>query len=290
MAGRMMRTFPFLKAFVSLAMAVGIVGLCGVQPPSLSQASPWKEADEGLLVAEFDPPGKPGNNSSAITVVKVDPRNYSFKLLCASELGKEKLTAREWCERYQLLAAVNAGMFQQDGFTSVGYMRNFNHVNNPRLGKANTVLAFNPVEAGVPEIQIIDRECGDFSALRPKYQSFVQSIRMISCDRRNVWSPQNSKWSTLAVGMDADGKILFIISRIPYPVHDFIDMLLALPLSLKSAMYLEGGPQASLYLSTSKMNLERSGVWEGFEEGGGFQFALPIPNVIGVIRKSRANG
>ncbi|MEN6439858.1 MAG: phosphodiester glycosidase family protein [Syntrophobacter sp.] len=283
----MMRTFPFLKAFASLALAVGIVGLCGARPMLMGQTNPWKEADEGLLVAEFDPPGKSGNNSSTITVVKVDPKNYSFRLLCASELGREKFTAREWCERHQLLAAVNAGMFQEDGFTSVGYMRNFNHVNNPRLGKANTILAFNPVEDGMPEIQIIDRECRDFSTLRPKYQSFVQSIRMISCDGQNVWSQQNSRWSTLAVGMDTNGYMLFIISRTPYTVHDFIEMLLALPLSLKSAMYLEGGPQASLYLSTPRMNLERNGVWEGFEENSGFQFALPIPNVIGIARKGR---
>ena len=186
--------------------------------------------------------------------------------------------------KYQMLAAVNAGMFQENGLTSVGFMKNFGHVNNPRLSNANTILAFNPVGENLPEIQIIDRECQDFNDLRQKYQSFVQSIRMISCSQQNVWSRQDSKWSTLAVGMDTQGNILFLFSRTPLSVHDFIEILLSLPLSLKSAMYLEGGPQASLYLSTSRMTLERYGVWGGLEKNS-LQFPLPVPNVIGISKK-----
>jgi hypothetical protein len=165
-------------------------------------------------------------------------------------------------------------------------MKNFDHVNNPRLNKANTVLAFNPVDKNLPEIQIIDRECQDFNELRQKYQSFVQSIRMISCDQQNVWTRQDGKWSTLAVGMDTQGNILFLFSRTLNSVHDFIEILLSLPLSLKSAMYLEGGPQASLYLSTPKMTLQKDGVWGGIDENS-LQFSLPVPNVIGIYKKPR---
>ncbi|MFZ2446509.1 MAG: phosphodiester glycosidase family protein [Syntrophobacteraceae bacterium] len=285
-----MLRFPFFRTVLLLLAAAGIFVVCFERPAAVGQASPWKEADEGLLVAEFESHQKNANPFYSITVVKIDPKDYSFRLLCATEYGKEKLTAREWCERHKLLAAVNAGMFQEDGLTSVGYMRNFKHVNNPRLGKANSVLAFNPVEPvedEIPEIQIIDRECRDFASLRPKYHTFIQSIRMVSCEGQNVWSQQHSKWSTLAIGMDTDGKMLFIFSRTPQSVHDFIETILSLPLSLKSAMYLEGGPQASLYLSTPKMTLERNGAWEGFEENNAFQFALPIPNVIGITRRVR---
>ena len=246
---------------------------------------PWKEAEDGLLVAEFE--SVFDYVPYAITVVKIDPGRYSFQLLCATEYGKEPLTAKEWATKHHLLAAVNAGMFQENGLTSVGFMKNFDHVNNPRLSKANTILAFNPVDENLPEIQLIDRECQDFNDLRQKYRTFVQSIRMISCKRQNVWSRQDSKWSTLAVGMDTEGNILFLFSRTAHSVHDFVDILLSLPLSLKSAMYLEGGPQASVYLSTSKMTLERYGVWGGLEENS-LQFSLPVPNVIGISKKPRA--
>jgi len=246
------------------------------------QVIPWEQADDGLFVAEFESVYEEA--PYAVTIVKIDPARYTFSLLCASEHGKEPLTAKEWATKHQMLAAVNAGMFQQNGLTSVGYMKNFGHVNNPRLSKANTVLAFNPLEKNLPEIQIIDRECQDFNDLRQKYESLVQSTRMISCDRQNVWREQDAKWSTLAVGADLEGNILLLFSRTPLSVHDFIEILLSLPLSLKSAMYLEGGPQASLYLSTPKISLERYGVWGGLEPGS-IQFPLPVPNVIGISKK-----
>jgi hypothetical protein len=52
-------------------------------------------------------------------------------------------------------------------------------------------------------------------------------------------------------------------------------------------MYLEGGPQASLYLSTPKMTLQRDGAWGNLEDNS-LQFSLPVPNVIGIYRKPRA--
>jgi uncharacterized protein YigE (DUF2233 family) len=245
----------------------------------------WEEADAGLFVAEFEYVFN--NDPYAITLIKIDPGQYSFELLCATQYGKQSYSTKEWALKHQMLAAVNAGMFQQNGLTSVGFMKNFDHVNNPRLSSANAVLAFNPVEKNIPEIQIIDRECQNFDELRHKYQSFVQSIRMISCDGQNVWRKLDSKWSTLALGMDNQGNILFLFSRTPNSVHDFIEVLMSLPLSLKSAMYLEGGPQASLYLSTPKMTLQRDGAWGNLEENS-LQFSLPVPNVIGIYKKPRA--
>ena len=266
---------PFLLKIIGCCLAAfGLIsffsGLASTSP-----AIPWKQADEGLLVAEFE--SVFDKDLYALTVVKIDPGRYSFQLLCATEYGKEPLTTKEWASRHQMLAAVNAGMFQENGLTSVGFMQNFDHVNNPRLSSANTILAFNPVEKTLPDIQLIDRECQNFSDLRHKYRSFVQSIRMISCDRQNVWTRQDSKWSTLAVGMDTEGNILFLFSRTAHSVHDFTDVLLSLPLSLKRAMYLEGGPQASLYLSTSKITLERNGMWGGWKKiPSGFHCPSPM--------------
>jgi hypothetical protein len=251
-----------------------------------SQTNAWREAGEGLYVGELDATPKAESGDSKITVVKIDPRFYSFQLLCGSEHGRQRLTVKDWCGKFNLVAAVNAGMFQEDGFRSVGYMKNFDHVINSRVSRENTILAFNRLEPDVPEIQIIDRECQDFDNLKRKYASMVQSIRMISCDQENVWSQQPTKWSTVAIATDEEGKVLLLFSRSPYSVHDFIEILLSLPLSIHSAMYLEGGPQASMYLSTEKVQIERYGIWEPvLEEGSALQFALPIPNVIGIVKK-----
>jgi uncharacterized protein YigE (DUF2233 family) len=250
------------------------------------EPSPWREVEDGLLIGEFEPQQRLELGDARILVIKIDPQKYSFRLMSASENGGNKMTVKEWCETYGLVAAFNAGMYQEDGITSVGYMKNFKHINNRRLNKNNAVLAFNPVDTGVPEIQIIDRECQDFESLRGKYHTFVQSIRMVSCEQQNVWSPQPAAWSTLAIGMDERNKVLIIFSQQPYCVHDLIEMLLSLPLSLHNAMYLEGGPQASVYLSTKDVTLEKHGGWEGSpDRSNPIQVSWPIPNVLGIAKK-----
>jgi len=252
---------------------------------SEGESSPWREVESGLLIGEFEPRQRLGldDANAKILVVKIDPEKYSFKLMSASQNGGKKMTVREWCEKNGLVAAFNAGMYQEDGVTSVGYMRNFKHINNSRVNKNNAVLAFNPAVADVPEI---DRDCQDFENLKGKYHTFVQSIRMVSCEQQNVWSPQATGWSTLAIGMDKNNKVLIIFSEQQYCVHDLIEILLSLPISLYNAMYLEGGPQASLYLSTKNTTIEKHGVWEGGPDSHSpIQMSRPVPNVIGIVKK-----
>ncbi len=89
-----------------------------------------------------------------------------------------------------------------------------------------------------------------------------------------------------AVAMDKAGRVLFVISRSPFTVHDFINILLALPLDIHNAMYLEGGPKASLYISANGTQIEQIGRFETiFLESDTNAPALPLPNVIGVVRK-----
>jgi hypothetical protein len=259
-------------------------GLAG-SLPQLEEG--WTQLDEGLVLREFDSPQKSAHGDSKITVLKIDPRLHAFRLLSAAELNQPKQTAREWSRKFGLLAAVNAGMYQDDGKTAVGYMVNFGYVNNRRLRPGmKAVLAFNPAAPDVPEIQIIDRKCQKLEELRPKYRTLIQGIRMIGCRRTNVWSRQDALWSMVAIGMSQDGQALFIFTQSPYSPHEFINILLALPLALESAMYLEGGSEASLYVSHGGVELEKfgthgTGLWSLFRNRGPW----PIPHVIGVTKK-----
>ncbi|NWG01869.1 MAG: phosphodiester glycosidase family protein [Syntrophaceae bacterium] len=258
-----------------------------ISSEGISEDGPWKKVDDGLFLAQFAPPGDTPVKDSKITLIKINPTYYSLKLLCASELGKTKLTTREWCNRYSLISAINAGMYQKDGLTNVGYMKNFSHMNNPRLNSTyKAVLAFNRLDDEVPEIQIIDLMCQDFEKLKSKYQTFIQNIRMISCRQENVWAKQNKKWSLAVLGMDKGGHVLFIFSEAPYSGYDFNNILLSLPISIFNAMYLEGGREASLYFSAKGMVLEKAGIYESDFNGNTIRpGAQPIPNVIGIMKK-----
>ena len=85
---------------------------------------------------------------------------FELRLLNASAAkDKKNRTAEEWVKDHKLVAAINASMFATDHKSSVALMQTKDHVNNKRLSKDNVVLAFDPLEKGVPAVQIIDRTC-----------------------------------------------------------------------------------------------------------------------------------
>lgn len=252
-----------------------------------AEASPWKDLDVGFSLAEFEAPGQGNGIRYRLTVVRIDPRYFSLVLFSSKEHGKQRLTTRDWARRYGLLAVINAGMYQADGLTHVSLMKNFKHFNNRRVSNDNTVLAFNRTDPSYPEVQIIDRECQDFDSTKSKYETLIQGIRMISCDHRNVWSQQPDRWSTAALGMDDKGRVLFLFGQYPLSVHDFVEVLLSLPIGIRNTMYLEGGPQASMHISIKGVEVDKKGSLEStVDDSEAVPLVFPIPNVIGVVRKS----
>ena len=269
------------------AVLVAAVAPAPKKPVAAAPGSAWRRLEAGLELGEFAAPLRSDRGDSIIRALRIEPSRFELRLLNASaEAGGRPLTARQWCARAGLVAAINASMFQADHRTSVSLMRTSTHTNNRRLSKDRAVLAFEPRGPGVPAAMIIDRECDDFEALQERYGTLVQSIRMISCKGENVWSRQERRWSTAAIGADARGRILFLHVRSPYATHDLIDGLLALPLGLARAMYVEGGPEAQLYVASGGEEHEWVGGYETrLDEKDDNQIAWPIPNVVAIARR-----
>ena len=252
--------------------------------PLGAEGSTWRTVAPGLEVGRLASPRPAPSGSSIVTVVRVDPERYEFRLLSARLLGlRDNPSAPEWVDRHGVLGVVNASMFQADHKTSTAHMRDGEAINNASWSKDRAVFASQPREAGPPAAQIIDRTCQDLKALAGKYRVLVQSIRMIDCQGRNVWAPQPRKWSTACVGTDLLGRVLLIHVRAPYSTHDLVDILLALPLGLKRLMYVEGGPEASLYVrAAGQVVVSEMGSFEtGFLERDDNTIFWPLPNVIG---------
>jgi hypothetical protein len=250
-------------------------------------ASPaWETLEAGLALGTFAAPDRPAPSEFPIHVLRIDPARFRLRLLNASrEEDGRPLTARRWCKDHGMVAAINASMYQQDYRSSVSLMTTPGHVNNPRLSKDRTLLAFDAKGDDVPPVMMIDRDCDDLDTLRPRYGTLVQSIRMVSCQRQNVWEQQARGWSTAAIGVDDAGRVLFIHARSRYTTHDLIEALLALPIGLERAMYAEGGPEAQLFVGQGRREYEFIGSLEtGFNEGDLNPGAWPVPNVIGISR------
>lgn len=256
---------------------------------ALGADTPWRSLEPGLQVAAFPAPQKAVVGDSMIHVLRIDPERFELRLLNASAPGNGvSLSARDWCQRHNLVAAINASMYQTDHKTSISLMTARGHTNNARVSKQQAVLAFDRLDGTVPPVQIIDREHQNLDALRPHYGALVQNIRMVSLHGANVWQPQPRRWSTAAVGIDRHGHVLFIHVRSLYTTHDVINALLALPLELRNAMYVEGGPEAQLYVRSTGGEHEMVGIYDsGLVDPDAATIAWPIPNVIGVARRAQ---
>ena len=279
----MKRLTPIIFLYVLLAATP--TGADQIDESALSDGKAgWHTLAHGLELGFFRSPDPAEIGDSMVRVLRIDPVRYQLKLLnaSASENGRP-LSAKEWCRQNNLVAAINASMYQVDLKASVSLMRTKRHINNPKLSKDMAVLAFDRNSPDVPRIKIIDRQCEDFNAWKPKYDTLIQSIRMISCKGKNVWSQQPRKWSTAAIAVDRRDRVLFIHVGSPYSTHDLINILKILPLDIARAMYAEGGPQAQMYIKTGTHEYEFVGSYRiNIEENMNALFSRPIPNVVGV--------
>jgi hypothetical protein len=252
--------------------------------PAADADSGWQKLAEGLELGVFKAPVPSEIGDSKIRVLRIDPQYFKLRLLNASaSKDGQPLSAKEWCRRNGLVAAINASMYQADYKSSVSFMRTKAHINNPRLSKDMAMLAFDRRQADIPPVKIIDRQCDDFDSWDKKYSTVIQSIRMISCTGKNVWMQQPQNWSTAAIGIDDRDRVLFIHVGSPYSTHDLIDILKNLPLKIARAMYSEGGPQAQMYINIGDHEYEFVGNYE-IELQGNMKklISRPVPNVVGI--------
>jgi uncharacterized protein YigE (DUF2233 family) len=267
--------------------AAAEVGPQTPQQAAIESNDGWQKLAEGLELGVFTAHMPSESGDSKLRVLRIDPQRFNLKLLNASaaEDGRP-LSAKEWSRQNGLVAAINASMYQADYKSSVSLMRTKSHVNNPRLSKDMAILAFDRKQINVPQVKMIDRQCDDFESWDKKYGTMIQSIRMISCTGKNVWTQQPQKWSTAAIAIDDRGMVLFIHVGSPYSTHDVIDILKRLPLNITRAMYVEGGPQAQLYIHVGDQEYDFVGSYD-IEIQGNIKklISRPIPNVVGIILK-----
>lgn len=286
----------------TVALLLGLL-LCTPLPPQWSpraaephaavpSSAPWTSLAPGLEIAFFELPADESPKDSALTVLRVDPRHWQLRLLCASVTAEmPSLTAKQWCELHELTAATNAGMFAVDGRTHVGYLRNEIHVNSAAKNQYQSVAAFSPKVSNVPEFRIFDLECTSFDTILKQYDCVVQNLRLIKRPGEDRWSPQPRKWSEAALGEDTAGRALLIFCRMPLSMHDFNQLLLSLPLDLVSAQHLEGGPEAQLYIKHGDFVRECVGSYEtGFLPNDANDTAWRIPNALGVAPVEETGG
>ncbi|VAX27731.1 hypothetical protein MNBD_NITROSPINAE05-1319 [hydrothermal vent metagenome] len=253
--------------------------------PQNTSKNLWRQLLPGLELGSFVPALNPDSEDATVKVLRIDLKYFEFRLLNASsQISKKRKPVKDWVIGHGMVAGINASMYQKNNLTSVSYMKTRDHTNSTWVSKDRAFLAFDPKDKTQTTAKIFDRDCEDFKKVRAQYRSVIQSIRMVSCDGKNVWAPQAKKWSTAAIGMDSKGRMLFIHARWPYSTHDFINILLSLPIDIKRAMYVEGGKDAQLYINTGREEFEFLGNYRtAVDSTNGNTIAWPVPNVVGIF-------
>lgn len=253
---------------------------------------PWRSLAPGLDIGTFGVSSRPGSGNGQITVLRIDPAQWDLEFagLSQEQGGANGRTAKQWCEERRFTAAINAGMFDQDYKTHLGYLRQGEHVNNNRVNRYESIAAFGPMgKKSLPRFRIFDLdEPGvTIETIRHDYSLVVQNLRLVKRPGANRWSRQVKRWSEAALGEDTAGRILFIFSRSPFTMHDLNRELLSMGIGLVAAQHLEGGPEAQIYLRIGDEEIEIFGSFEtDFEEDDDNDHAWPIPNVLGIRPRS----
>ncbi|MBQ9406491.1 MAG: phosphodiester glycosidase family protein [Desulfovibrio sp.] len=244
----------------------------------------WRNLEPGLQFGEF----QLEDRAARLTVLRIDPGHFDFVLCARSQHGGLGRTLRQWSEEHNLTAAINASMYLPDGSTSTGYMRQDEHINNGRLVRRfGAFFVAGPADPSLPAARILEKGTPQWREQLDKYRLVVQNYRMISADRRILWSPGGPLYSISAVAEDGAGQILFLHCRRPIEAHSLARQLLQLPLDVRTVMYVEGGGQAGLLIRSPALTHEEGGLSLGDLLITG-NLRATLPNVLGVRRKKPA--
>lgn len=264
--------------------------LYGQQHKQIEKAIIWEELEPGLSYSENKGPYISKFSDSKVCILKVDPTFFNFELVLSTESDSILRTIKEWCEIKNLTAAFNAGMYSlKDHISGSGFTQNFNHINNKKVNESfNALAVFNPKDKSLPAFQIVDIINQDWKSILNNYNSCFQSIRMIDNNGKAIYWKHKPvlRCSMCILATDKSGNVLFIFTRSPYSVNEMINFLLNSELMIRTAMYIEGGPEASLYIKTNDKEIIKFGSYVSNACPNDNNTELrKMPNIIGLRKK-----
>jgi len=215
-----------------------------------------------------------------ITLLRIDPSNFELQLLTQQRHGQRR-RPEEWIEDFDLVAVINASMFQPNG-RSTAMLVDDELINNGYEHPAyEGYFAFGPRGEGVAPFVSTGRDCAgfDLARLRSDYRYIVQNYRLLNCETAAIRWRDRRNYSIAALGHDADGMIVWIHGAAGQSASELSAWLSDPTLRLKSALFAEGGSQAALVLDAAGRRVKRLGHHEMASPPAR---SRPLPNVLGI--------
>jgi hypothetical protein len=239
----------------------------------------WESIAKGVSFMEINAPEKSILGDSKLSIIRLNKDSVQAYLLMASAYDSISKTVKVWADTFDFQLTVNAGMYDlTKPLTSKGYMKSDLNFNNKQINTSyNGVCSINN-----QRIDLIDLMCEPYFQLANQ-QSCFQGMRLLDCNGTEMdWKRKKQSCSMLVMGEDNQNFIYFIFTRSPYYHQNMVNFLKQMPFKLRLTIYLEGGPETSLYLNTpfKKIALVGSYVSNTYPTDKNDHF-WPLPNVIG---------
>lgn len=249
--------------------ALAITSPCPVPRPSLG---PGITVERWHVAHTTPAAGEP-----CIDVVRFDPARYALRVFTAEQGARP---ATNWATDERLVAVTNAGMFH-DGGAPVGLVVAAGKPRGTDNDKFGGYFAFDPITRTLPAARVFGKSCPDLGG-RDRYRSLVQSYRLLDCDGTAIAWQDSKHYSAAAIGTDRAGRIVLLHARGAFTMRELSAELASHDLA--GAIFLEGGPEASLVVRGPDGTVERVGSYEtGFVENDDNTAYWDLPNVIGIV-------
>lgn len=239
-----------------------IVLLAGLLLPSLAVAAceEMRQEQESYLVCRFDP----AKNDIRLHLASPEGLPYG---------GFAGLRRQLWAERRVLVFAMNAGMYHDD-LSPVGYFAEYGKVLKPAVtggGWGNFHLLPNGVFL-VKDGKASVMETKSFVARGIDPDFGTQSGPMLVIDGKlhpRFLADSDSFKIRNGVGVDADGRVVMVVSRVPVRFYDFATLFRD-RLGCQNALYLDGTISSVFIAEENRMD-------RLFPMGPILSVSMPIP-------------
>src|ERR1700724_2548659 len=276
----------FLTLLSPMAIVIALVApvapeqLAGSATEHGPRAPRWHSLGRGAEDATIALSPRPALGDGLLHVVRVDPSLATIRVRMAAQLDGRPRTAREWCDNPRVVAVINAGMYDRDLSTHIGFLRVGDRIGSARwVRKYQSILLLGARHPHLPAATIRDAPPDGRAADFADYDTVIQNLRLIRDPAVNVWTQTDRRWSEAAIALDRRGRILFLLCRSPFTMHDFNALVTALPLGVTRAMHVEGGPEASLSVRGPGVAVDLSGSYEtGFNPSDESNRRCPFPH------------
>lgn len=243
----------------------------------------WKTIRSGLEATAVPFSFEVNCGDSLVRLFRIEKKAACLRLACAAILDNQASTAPGWAEKGGFDLVFNAGMYLPGTMKAAGRMAVKGTLiqakENPNFG-----AWFQLDGQGRQGFALQDKSCHPARPDSGVFASRFECMRMLDCNGMPVsWNKKRQSCSMLVAAEDSAGNFILAFCRSPMSQNQMAKFLARLPLGLRSALYLEGGPETSLFIKAPSGDISLvgtyvSGTWERCDNR---EFRR-LPNAVGI--------